>query len=84
MNGSRKIFLFKLIFLAVVFSLFTTGSHLVYGERSDAPVLARVEVEGMLDGLGLPVYAHLSDAAGRDYSRQVQSCGLRISPDIQG
>ena len=73
MKGSRKFFLFKLIFLAMVFSLFTTGSQPVYGEQSDSPVLARVEVEGMLDGLGLPVYAHLSDAAGQDYALVIAS-----------
>ncbi|MBN1878039.1 MAG: M20/M25/M40 family metallo-hydrolase [Anaerolineae bacterium] len=33
----------------------------------DLPVWAQVEVTGSLADLGLPVYAHLQDAAGQDY-----------------
>lgn len=36
--------------------------------QEPAPVLARVEVLGRVDRLGLPVYAHLRDAQGRDYA----------------
>jgi uncharacterized repeat protein (TIGR02543 family) len=35
--------------------------------------LARVEVEGMLQDLELPVYAHLQDAAGHDYALVIAS-----------
>ncbi len=76
MQRLKHIFLMKLVFLVVVFSFFTTGKNLVHGDKTDAPVLARVEVEGMLDDLGLPVYAHLLDAAGEDYA-------LVIAPEEQ-
>lgn len=40
---------------------------------SETEVLARVEVTGKLNKLGLPVYAHLQDAAGQDYALVITS-----------
>jgi hypothetical protein len=41
--------------------------------HSETEVLARVEVTGELSQLGLPVYAHLRDAAGQDYALVITS-----------
>ncbi len=76
MKGLRSIFIVKFVFLLLIFSFFTTNQGLVYGDRTGTPVLARVDVKGMLDDLGLPVYAHLQDAAGDDYA-------LVIAPEAQ-
>ncbi len=67
MKRTRRIFFLKLVFLLVIFSLGTIGQGLVYSAKTDSPVLARVEVTGRLADLGLPVYAHLQDATGKDY-----------------
>ena len=67
MKRTRRIFFLKLVFLLVIFSLGTIGQGLVYSAKTDSPVLARVEVAGRLADLGLPVYAHLQDATGKDY-----------------
>jgi len=40
---------------------------------SETEVLARVEVTGKLNQLGLPVYAHLLGAAGQDYALVITS-----------
>ncbi|MFZ4478988.1 MAG: hypothetical protein ACOYNZ_03730, partial [Rhodoferax sp.] len=40
---------------------------------SGAEVLARVEVKGSIQTIGLPVYAHLLDAAGNDYALVIAS-----------
>ena len=40
---------------------------------SETEVLARVEVTGKLNQLGLPVYAHLRNATGRDYALVITS-----------
>ena len=76
MNCTRSIFFKKFVFLLLIFSFFTTNQGLVYGDKPGIPVLARVEVKGMLNDLGLPVYAHLQDAAGNDYA-------LVIAPKTQ-
>ncbi|MGD2085351.1 MAG: PKD domain-containing protein [Candidatus Aminicenantes bacterium] len=76
MKTLRNILLIKFVFFAVIFSSFTTGQSLVWGENKVPPVLARVEVKGMLDDLGMPVYAHLQDGAGKDYA-------LVIAPKTQ-
>ncbi len=76
MKGLRSIFFIKFVFLLVIFSFFTADQGLVYGDKTGTRVLARVEVVGMLDELGLPVYAHLQDAAGNDYA-------LVIAPQTQ-
>jgi uncharacterized repeat protein (TIGR02543 family) len=73
MKGLRSIFFIKFVFLLVIFSFFISGQGLVYGDKTGPPVLARVEVKGMLDDLGLPVYAHLQDAAGKDYALVIAS-----------
>ncbi len=83
MQQLRNMIPIKLIFLLVIFSFFTTGGDLVYGERADAPVLARVEVEGMLNDLGLPVYAHLLDAEGVDYALVIASEAQLDRADVQ-
>jgi len=68
MKDKRCIFLVKFVFLLVIFSSFFTGEVLISGDKTEPPVLARVEVTGMLNDLGLPVYAHLQDGAGQDYA----------------
>jgi PKD repeat protein len=73
MKGLRSLLIIKFVFLVVIFSFFTTGQGLVYSEKTGTPVLAQVEVEGMLTDLGLPVYAHLQDAAGEDYALVIAS-----------
>ncbi|NIO80978.1 MAG: PKD domain-containing protein [Candidatus Aminicenantes bacterium] len=85
MKGLRSLLIIKFVFLVVIVSFFTTGQGLVYGEKTGTPVLAQVEVEGMLTDLGLPVYAHLQDAAGEDYAlviasqAQLDRAGVRYS-----
>ncbi|NIM17120.1 MAG: M28 family peptidase [Candidatus Aminicenantes bacterium] len=76
MKGKRSIFLVKFVFLLIIFSSFFTGQMLVSGDKTGPPVLARVEVTGMLNDLGLPVYAHLQDGTGQDYA-------LVIAPQTQ-
>ncbi len=44
------------------------GQTLVLGAQPEPLVLARVEVTDGVDALGLPVYAHLQDAAGKEYA----------------
>jgi PKD repeat protein len=73
MKRTRSIFFLKLVFLLVIFSLGTIGQGLVYSAKADPTVLARVEVAGRLDDLGLPVYAHLQDATGKDYALVIAS-----------
>ena len=73
MKRLRNIVLIKLLFLLVIFSFFTTDQGLVYGDNTGTPVLARVEVARRLDDLRLPVYAHLQDAAGKDYALVIAS-----------
>jgi PKD repeat protein len=73
MKRLRNIFLIKMVFLSVIFSLFFPGPTLVYGAKPGTPVLARVEVTGKLADLGLPVYAHLQDAGGNDYALVIAS-----------
>ncbi len=76
MKIKKNILLIKFLFLLVIVSLFTSYQGLVYGDKTDPQVLARVEVTGMLNDLKLPVYAHLQDAAGQDYA-------LVIAPQSQ-
>ncbi|MCP4713453.1 MAG: hypothetical protein GY869_32895, partial [Planctomycetes bacterium] len=76
MKRLRSIFIIKIVFLLLIFSVFTTDQGLVYGDPTGTPVLARVDVTRMLDDLKLPVYAHLLDAAGDDYA-------LVIAPEAQ-
>ena len=68
MKRTTRILLIKFVFLAAIFSFFTTDQGFVYSDRTGAPVLARVEVAGRLDDLELPIYAHLRDTAGQDYA----------------
>jgi PKD repeat protein len=70
MKGKKHIFLIKLLFLLFMISLSTSNQWVmgVGADRADDPVLARVEVTGLLNDLKLPVYAHLQDAAGQDYA----------------
>jgi len=73
MKRSKSIFFIKLVFLLVIFSLVTIGQGLVYSAQTDPPVLARVEVTGMLNDLQLPVYEHLQEASGKDYALVIAS-----------
>jgi len=73
MKRLRNIFLIKLVFLLVIFSFFVADPALVYGDKPAARVLARVEVAGSLGDLGLPMYAHLQDAAGMNYALVIAS-----------
>jgi hypothetical protein len=60
---------FGLLGLLILVSLLgDMGQALVLGFPSGPLVLARVEVTGMVEDLGLPVYVHLQDAAGKDYA----------------
>jgi PKD repeat protein len=83
MKRTRNLFLTRFVFLWVIFSFFATGQGLIFGDRTGPPVLARVEVAGMLTDLELPVYAHLQDAAGKDYAlvmaspAQLDQAGVR-------
>jgi PKD repeat protein len=54
-----------LVLLLIVFGL---GQQFVSSQTLNAPVLARVEVTGALNDLGVPVYAHLMGADGREYA----------------
>lgn len=76
MKQTRSIFFIKFVFLMVIFSFLTTGHSSLWATKRGTPVLARVEVMEMLEDLGLPVYAHLQDAGGKDYA-------LVIAPQIQ-
>jgi|GEM_PF-2789445 len=73
MKGLKSIFIIKFAILLLIFSFFTTNQDLVYGDRTGTPVLARVDVVGMLADLGLPVYAHLQDASGMNYALVIAS-----------
>jgi PKD repeat protein len=74
MKPLRFAIITKLVFLLVVFSLFTgVDRGLVFGGADDRAVLARVEVEKMVNDLDLPVYAHLRDATGNDYALVIAS-----------
>jgi PKD repeat protein len=73
MNRKRNIFFSKFLFLFVMISLFTSSQAMLYSERADQHILARVEVTGMLNDLKLPVYAHLQDGAGNDYALVIAS-----------
>ena len=68
MKRTRSILFIKLVFLLLIFSVGTIAQGLVYSANTAPPVLARVEVAGMLNDLQLPVYAHLQDATGKDYA----------------
>jgi PKD repeat protein len=83
MKRLRNIFLIKMVFLLVIFSLFTTGPALVCGDKTGTRVLARVEVSGMLTDLGLPVYAHLQDASGKDYALVIASQAQLVRAGVQ-
>lgn len=64
-------------FLATLFwMLFITAAAGLAGEppsSSESQVLARVEVPGLLRDLNLPVYADLTDAAGKYYALVIAS-----------
>ena len=69
MKHMKKATVLGLLGLLILVSLFGgMGQALVHGAQPEPPVLARVEVTGMVDDLGLPVYAHLQDAAGNEYA----------------
>ncbi|MBN2007157.1 MAG: M28 family peptidase [Anaerolineae bacterium] len=52
----------------LILSILLLGSFApVVAQAPGALVLARVDVTGPLEALGLPVYAHLRDAAGQEY-----------------
>ncbi len=78
MKQLKRVFVLKFVLLFFVFSFFAAdaGQGLVYGDKADPLVLARVEVTGMLNDLKLPVYAHLQDVSGQDYA-------LVIAPQAQ-
>lgn len=76
MIDRRSNFFIRFVLLLLFVSFVNTGQELVAGDKTNSRVLARVEVTGMLDDLNLPVYAHLSDAAGREYA-------LVIAPEKQ-
>jgi len=73
MKRLKNLVLIKLLFLLLIFSVFTTDQGLVYGDNAGTPALARVEVAERLNDLRLPVYAHLQDAAGSDYALVIAS-----------
>jgi hypothetical protein len=56
------------LFLGAGAGLFQSSAHGQTQTTSDAAVLARVEVKGPIQALGLPIYAHLQDGAGNDYA----------------
>ena len=49
---------------------------------SETKVLARVEVTGKLNQLGLPVYAHLLGASGQDYALVITSVSELNEADV--
>jgi PKD repeat protein len=83
MKRLRNIFLIKMVFLLVIFSLFTTDPALVYGDKTGTRVLAWVEVSGNLTDTGLPVYAHLQDASGKDYALVIASQAQLVQAGVQ-
>jgi PKD repeat protein len=84
MKQLKGTYLKTILFIFILFSLFTFDPGSVYAAKSDAPVLARVEVINMVDDLGLPVHAHLQDASGDDYAlviatqSQLQQAGVQF------
>jgi protocatechuate 3,4-dioxygenase beta subunit len=69
MKRMTRVTLLGLLGVLLLFSLLGgTGQAFVHEAQSEPPILARVEVTGVVDDLGLPVYAHLQDAAGNDYA----------------
>jgi len=68
MKHLRRIGFTILLFLVILVSLSTGGEGAFTKNQGFAPVLARVEVTGMLNDLGLPVNAHLKDSSGKDYA----------------
>ncbi len=82
MRRLRRILCIKLLFLLIFVSVSINGQGLVSMDKADLPVLARVEVKGMLNDLKLPIYAHLQDGTGHDYAlviapqRQLKQAGV--------
>ncbi len=78
----RRLFFVKTIFLLVILT-FILNNGVIYAGRGGPTVLARVEIEGMVDGLKLPVYAHLQDGDGNDYAlviagrKELKSAGVK-------
>lgn len=64
----------KRFLCTLVFSLLLLGSLVPAGAQAPGTrVLARVDVNGAPEALGLPVYAHLQDAAGQAYALVIAS-----------
>jgi len=70
MKHMKKATVLKLLGWLILASLLlgSTGQTLVLGAQPEPLMLARVEVTDGVDALGLPVYAHLQDAAGKEYA----------------
>ena len=70
MKHMEKATVLRLLGLLILVSLLlgSMGQTLVLGAQPEPLVLARVEVTDGVDALGLPVYAHLQDAAGNEYA----------------
>ncbi len=69
----KRISILRLVSLLVLVALFGGVGQPLVGAQSEPLVLARVQVPGMVNELGLPVYAHLQDAAGNDYALVIAS-----------
>jgi hypothetical protein len=70
MKHMKKATVLRLLGWLILASLLlgSTGQTLVLGAQPEPLMLARVEVTDGVDALGLPVYAHLQDAAGKEYA----------------
>ena len=62
------------VYLLSIFAIFVSVAGAQDAQNlSETEVLARVEVTGKLNQLGLPVYAHLRNATGQDYALVITS-----------
>lgn len=62
----------QIVGIVTLLLLLNPLTHTTWAESNPA-VLAKVEVVGMVDQLGVPVYAHLQDANGFDYALVVST-----------
>lgn len=80
MKQTENFFADKIVFFALIFLMFvpmlTTGQGAADVRPSDSPVLARIDIAGMMADPEVPVYAHLLAADGKEYA-------LVIAPSAQ-
>lgn len=83
MKQMRGIPLYRFFYFLLIFSFLTCAPS--FAAKPDQPVLARVDVEGVVDDLTLPVFAHLVDGTGADYAlviatqKQLNQAGVQYS-----